>query len=1165
MKRTFDHSAPEQTTDGALTGPRYWRSLDELAETPGFKEQIAREFPEGADNLNGVDRRRFFKLMAASFALGGVGLATGCRRPEQHILAYGKSVEHIIPGLPLYYASAFPIRRNAIPVLAETHQGRPTKIEGNPSFASYGGATNAIVQASVLDLYDPDRATTHTVRGAAASPAQIQDLLAAIGAEARAARGAGLVFLAESSGSPTRERLVARLQRELPEALWAEYDAVRDEPPAAAARAAFGRDGLKPLYRFAKAKRVVSLDADFFGAEAGAIGYTRDFAKARRAHTKDAEINRLYAVESTFTLTGSMADHRLRLASSHLLAFAAALHGAVTGSADFASLASGLQFKDQEKWLAECAKDLRDHRGQALVVAGSHLPAEVHALVYALNAALGAIGQTVDFVAAPAPASAGIAEVAAALNSGSVKTLVVLGGNPAYNAPADLQFTAALARAGQVVRLGYHVDETSHAARSGAHIAAAHYLESWGDARTADGTIVPVQPMILPLFGGLSDIEVLARILGEGKADGYSLVYQTITAHNALGGTEGDKGFRQFLHDGFLAGSAYQVANPGLNAAGLRELLGAASSRALPVVGPDALEVRFFTDAKMDDGRFANNGWLQECPEPITKISWDNAILVSPRLGKELGIEPGGSLFQVARKETAAFTQGKERAFVGELTVNGRTLRGPIHIQPGLSNYTVAVALGYGRGITGRVGTGVGFDAYQIRTSDNLGFANGAKLSVVSGASYLLANTQEHWSMEGRDIVREANVDEFRTNPGFVAGMGMEAHSPAIYGDLTPEQFAKKSPAERAKITAERAATTPRGGSLMETPDFSGPQAFLDGVHQWGMSIDLNTCIGCNACVIACQAENNIPIVGKDQVLRGREMHWIRLDRYYSDGKLEAGAFGGPGNAELPEDPQVSLQPMTCQHCELAPCETVCPVNATVHDQEGLNTMAYNRCIGTRYCANNCPYKVRRFNFFDYNQRQLDKLYLGPLAPKGMPELVKMVKNPDVTVRMRGVMEKCTYCVQRIQQAKIAQKVKAGASADVTVPDGAFTVACAQACPAEAIVFGNVKDPQSRVSQLKALEQDYQVLGYLNIRPRTTYLGKLRNPNRAMPDYYELPLSRLEYKNKNYPAGMQGKDHGASPKHIGPGHGTPSRDSQTPNEDHKPHASLGKILFGGNS
>ncbi|MBC8011747.1 MAG: TAT-variant-translocated molybdopterin oxidoreductase, partial [Burkholderiales bacterium] len=623
MKRKFDHSASE-TNDQAATGRRYWRSLDELAATPGFQAQAAREFPEGSDNLNGVDRRSFFKLMAASFALGGVGLATGCRRPEAHILPYGKSVEHIIPGLPLYYASAMPLRRDAIPILAETHQGRPTKLEGNPTFAPYGGATNALVQASVLDLYDPDRATTHTIKGSATTAAQIHDLLAAIGADARSTRGADLVFLAEASGSPTRARLVAKLKTVLPAAIWAEYEPVTDQPPAAAAQAAFGRADVKPLYRFAKAKRIVSLDADFFVSEAGSLAYARDFAKGRKALTREADINRLYAVESTFTLTGSMADHRLRLASSHLLGFVAALAGQITGRDTFAKLAQGLTFDNQDKWLAACAADLLAHKGKSLIVAGSHLPAEVHAIVHALNVALDAVGNTVDFVSVPADSAVGITEVAAALTAGSVKTLVLLGGNPAYNAPADLGFAGAIAKAKQVVRLGYYVDETAAAAPSGVFLAAAHYLESWGDARTADGTIVPIQPMILPLFGGITELEVLARILDEEKTDGYSLVYQTISGLNALGGDEGDKGFRKFLHDGLLAGSAYPVTDVSISGSGLSQLVSSASSAPASVT-ETSLEVRFTFDTKVDDGRFDNNGWLQECPEPMTKIAWENA------------------------------------------------------------------------------------------------------------------------------------------------------------------------------------------------------------------------------------------------------------------------------------------------------------------------------------------------------------------------------------------------------------------------------------------------------------------------------------------------------------------------------------------------------------
>ncbi len=1105
MKRIFDHPAPSER---ALTGLQYWRSLDELAATPGFKQQLAREFPEGASNLDGVDRRNFMKLMAASFALGGLGLA-GCRRPEKNILPFGKSVEGIIPGLPQYYATAMPLRKSAIPLLAETHQGRPTKVEGNPTYAPHGGASSLLAQASVLDLYDPERATAHTSAGSVINAAAVNDLLAAIGTTYTASKGAGLAFLAEESSSPTRARLVKQLRRNFPQAVWAEYEPISDEAPAAAAQTVFGQS-VKPVYRFAKAERIVSLDGDFLSSESGSLHYAREFAKGRRVTKKDDPMNRLYVAESALTLTGSMADHRLRLASSHILAFAAALAEKVTGQASFAKLAQGLDAKPE--WLAECAADLLNHKGSSLVVAGAHQPASVHAIAYAINAALGNIGRTIDFVEVPASDATSISDLAAAIKAGSVKTLVVLGGNPAYNAPAELNWAGLQKSVSEVVRLGYYADETS--AHAGTHLAAAHYLESWGDTRTSDGTILPIQPMILPLFGGVTEIEVLARILGEAKTDGYSQVFATVTA---IAGGDADKAFRRFLHDGLLANSAYPVASVNFSGTGIAKLVNGAAAPTL--LSKANLEVRFVTDHKMDDGRFANNGWLQECPDPITKISWDNAILVSPRLGKELGIDPKGSLIQVARKEEADFDQGAENAHVFTLSVGGRTVRGPVHIQPGLSNYTVVVALGYGRTQSGHVGTGAGFSAYALRTSATPSFVTGATLTT-TGERMKLANTQEHWSMEGRDLVREANLAEYQENPGFVNSFGLESHSPSNLG----EEGTKMTPAQRA-------SQVPRGGSLYETPKF-------DGQHQWGMSIDLNTCIGCNACVVACQAENNIPIVGKDQVMRGREMHWIRLDRYYSNGAIDAGAFGGEGNKELPEDPQISLQPIACAQCELAPCEIVCPVNATVHDEEGLNTMAYNRCIGTRYCANNCPYKVRRFNFFDYNQRQLDSLYLGQLGPKGMPELVKMVKNPEVTVRMRGVMEKCTYCVQRILNGKIQHKVKtaqAGNPSDVVVPDGTIKTACQQVCPVESIVFGNILDPKSEVSLAKARAQDYALLGYLNIRPRTTYLGKLRNPNPKMPDYASLPQSRVEYNKKNHPAGHD--DHGGAGEHA-PAHGT---------------------------
>jgi molybdopterin-containing oxidoreductase family iron-sulfur binding subunit len=1089
MKRKVEHPEPSER---AMTGPRYWRSLDELAGTPAFKAALAREFPEGASGLEGVDRRQFMKIMAASFALGGVGLA-GCRRPEEHILPFSKSIEGAAPGLPVYYATSMPMRGWAIPLLAETHQGRPTKVEGNPGYAPHGGASTLLAQASVLELYDPDRAIAHTQDGKVIDGNAVKALLKGMSRRHLTTQGAGLAFLADASSSPTRSRLARTLRFRLPRAIWAEYEPVVDEPPVSVSRAFYGAN-VKPIYRFAKAKRIVSIDADFLLAEAGSLYYAREFTKGRRLTKKDDPMNRLYVAESGLTLTGTLADHRLRLASSAMLAFAAALAGKVTGDSSYDKAAQGLDPKALE-WIPECAADLLENKGECLVVAGSHLPDGVHAIVCAINQFLGNVGTTVEYIFATRSQSVGLGGLAAQIARGSIKTLIILGGNPVYNAPADLDWASLQKKVPDVVRLGYYDDETSALAKT--HIAAAHYLESWGDARTVDGTVVPVQPMILPLFGGLTQIEVMAAIMGFPNTDPYKLVYDTITG----GGPAAEVVFRNFLHDGLYQGSTFRALRVRYNPKALAGFL--AGAPALPEVSRDAIEVRFVADARVDDGRFINNGWLQECPDPITKISWDNAIQISPRLAKDLGIDsPADGLKQVARKDLAEFDKGRENAHVVELTIGTRKVVGPAHIQPGLANYTVIVPLGYGRSRTGRVGEGTGFNAYVGRESTAPHIATGAKIAL-TGRKMFLADSQWHWSMEGRDLVREGNLGEYQENPGFAKEVGLEAESPRPVLD----------PGLASMTPAERAAQIPRGNSLYVTPKF-------DGRHQWGMSIDLNTCIGCNACVVACQAENNIPIVGKEQVLRGRIMHWIRLDRYYSDGKAAAGAFGGEGNNEIPEDPQISVQPVACMQCELAPCETVCPVNATVHDDEGLNVMAYNRCIGTRYCANNCPYKVRRFNFFDWNMRSLDSLYLGPLGPEGMPELVQMVKNPEVTIRMRGVMEKCTYCVQRIERGKIEWKVKTaqeGHPEDVVVPDGTIRTACQQACPVEAIVFGNILDPESAVSKAKALGQDYPLLGYLNVRPRTTYLARVRNPNPKMPDYKELPLSRVENWNKNHP------------------------------------------------
>ncbi|HEY3757904.1 MAG TPA: TAT-variant-translocated molybdopterin oxidoreductase [Opitutaceae bacterium] len=1084
MKRKVIHPAPSER---AQRGPRYWRSLDELVDTPGFREHLEREFPEGASSIDGVDRRHFMKIMAASFAMGGVGLA-GCRRPETNILPYGKSVEGQIPGLPLYYSTSMPWRRHSLPLIAETHQGRPTKVEGNPGYAPHGGSSSLHSQASVLDLYDPDRAKDHTQNGQVLEVGDVNALLAKIGTDH--AGGEGLAFLAGFSSSPTRARLLGSLKSKFSKAIWAEYEAVSDDAPPEAARAVFGRD-VRPIYRFAAAKRIVSIDADFLNPEGQNLYHSREFAKGRRVKSREDNMNRLYVAESGFTLTGGAADHRLRLASSHMLAFASALASKITGDATFDRLAQGLDINPA--WVAECAADLAEHKGESLVIAGAHLPAGVHAIAHAINAALGNLGHTVEFVEVSEPAAASLADLAKAISGGGVKTLVILGGNPVYNAPVDLDWATLQKSVAQVVRLGYYVDETS--ALASVQLAEAHYLESWGDGRTFDGTVVPVQPMILPLFGGLTEIEVIARILGEADPDPHALVQATFAT--LPGGTE-PKAFEKFLHDGFLDGSAAATVSVEFNGGGIADLTNAAAK--YPALSQENLEVRFIPDFRIDDGRFANNGWLQEVPDPMTKVTWDNLILVSPKVGIALGIQSKGSVIQVARDDSNQFEKGIESSIIGELTVNGRTVRGPMHIQPGLSNFTVVVSLGYGRSASGHIGNGAGYNAYSVRTSDAPNFAIGGKL-VATAERRRMANVQQHWSMEGRDLVREANLSEFHEKPNFAQEEGMESETPPVLTE-----------SEASEPVEKQVTDIPRGNSLYSTP------AFKDHIEQWGMSIDLNTCIGCNACVVACQAENNIPIVGRDQVIRGRNMAWIRIDRYYSDGHASPGAFGGDGNREIPEDPQVSLQPLACVQCELAPCEMVCPVNATIHDDQGINVMAYNRCIGTRYCANNCPYKVRRFNYFDWNQRSLDSLYLGPLGPEGMPELVKMVKNPEVTVRMRGVMEKCTYCIQRVENGKIDWRVNSAREGDpgnVTVPDGYIKTACQQVCPVEAIVFGNILDPNSEVSQAKDRSQDYALLGYLNTRPRTTYLARLRNPNSRMPDYRSLPLSRVEHDAKS--------------------------------------------------
>ena len=1123
MKRTINH--PDMKQDQP-TGPKYWRSLDEMAAKPEFKEWLHREFPEGAAEAEGVNRRGFLKIMAASFAMAGMG-AAGCRRPEQKILPYSKQPEATIPGIPVYYTTSFPGAKDSLPLVVETHQHRPTHVEGNREFAAYGGSVNRFASASVLDLYDPDRLTSSYEGTRRISIERVKDILAGIPAKYAQTGGQGLAILAEPSSSPSRLRLKRVLMKKYPRLIWSEYSATGSNNPEIAAARLLG-NATRPLYHLDQADRILSIDCDFLDAEPGGVGMARAFSRKRRVRDQqDAKkMSRLYAVESAFTLTGGMADHRLRLSTGNMTTLLTLVTAEVleltNGDPRLARVlrerAEGLQV--DPKWIHECAVDLVEHTGHSAVLAGSHLPVEAHQLVIFLNDILKGTHKTVSYAVLPEGTPVGIRELASSITAGEVDTLLVLGGNPVYNAPADLNWKQLQKSVPDVIRFGYYYDET--AIECGVNIAATHYLESWSDGRTLDGTYVPVQPMILPLFDCFQELDVLARIAGMTETDSYTLVNATFAEQAGITG-DPVKAFQKLLATGFLPESAFDVLKSvQIRATSLQEsLLGTQlSARA---TSADNLEVRLVADNSVGDGVFNNNGWLQECPDPMTKLTWDNAILISPALAAHLGFDTkaGDFLIGGVSKKSANFKRGREESRVAELTVGGVTISGPVHIQLGLDDWTVIVPLGYGRGMVGRVGKGTGFNAYHLVHSGDGLLRRGGKLTLTE-KGYSLANTQEHWSMEGRAILREGNVKTYLEDKEFVAGTGMESHSPPVYGH------------DRDLSLQEKSLTTPRGGSSYETPDFGDPppnvnvwkdpeaRANFIPEQQWGMSIDLNTCTGCNACVIACQSENNIPIVGKEQIMRGREMQWIRLDRYYSSGDLEQNRHS------LPSDPQAAVMPVGCLHCEMAPCEQVCPVNATVHDRQGLNTMAYNRCVGTRYCANNCPYKVRRFNFFDYNKRNSREFYAGPLGTDEYKtdgaQLKAMQKNPDVTVRMRGIMEKCTYCVQRIEQAKIAQRVIARDSNNIKVPDGAIRTACQSACPTEAIVFGDISDPNSAVSMTKDNDRDYALLGYLNTRPRTTYLARLRNPNPAMPDYSKAK-SRIEYKSVQ----SVSVDHGGAP------------------------------------
>ena len=979
-------------------GRTYWRSLDQLADRDDFRRWLHREFPENAEELSAPSRRSMLKLMAASFGLAGL---TACRRPVEHIMPFSRGVEDLVPGKAVYYATSTTRGGVSTGLLVESNDGRPTKIEGNPKHPSSLGAASAFDQATVLGLYDPDRSKAVMHDGGLSSWDEFEAF--ARSHFASQGDGAGLWFLSEETQSPTMEGLRDEALRTFPKARWVEYEPLVSGEPTAGARIAFGRPAAA-RHHFDKADVIVSLDCDFLGQDSETTIPVREFSRRRRVSSEADSMNRLYAAEAQYTMTGAMADHRLRVRVGDTAALMVALARELKllPSVKLKILNNGVS--KQDKWVAAVARDLEHNRGLGLVVAGPRQPAPVHALAHWINEVLGNVGQTVSYTepAGDAGGPRGIAELAKAMAAGEVGTLVMLGANPAYDAPADLKFAESLEKVPVSIHLGIDVNET--AALATWHLPRAHDLEAWGDGRAHDGTVTFQQPLIEPLYDGRSAMEVLALASGNRDHKGYDLVrnfwfaqWAGPTAENSPEQPEAaaatEKRWRRCLHDGLLPDSARPAIQVSVDRAAVKQ-----AASALRLAGPADLEVAFYADSCVWDGRFANNGWLQEAPDPMTKLTWDNAALLSPATAESLGVETGD---------------------VVAIEVAGAAVEMPMWVQPGHADNAISLALGYGRTRAGRVGNGVGHSAYPIRTSAGMGFRSGASMRK-TGRRHVFASTQEHHSMEGRPLVREATLGEYAEHPEFAA----EAveHPPLL--------------------------------SLYEEPSY-------DEGYQWGMSIDLNSCIGCNGCLVACQSENNIPIVGKQEVLNGREMHWIRLDRYYTGD---------------PEEPEAVAQPVNCQQCENAPCENVCPVQATVHSPEGLNDMTYNRCVGTRYCANNCPYKVRRFNYLDFHA--------------GIEESQQMAFNPNVTVRVRGVMEKCTYCVQRIQEKKIAARAEGR-----QVADGEIKTACQQTCPAEAIVFGNINDPESRVAKLKQQNRDYALLGELNTKPRTTFLAKLRNPN----------------------------------------------------------------------
>jgi MoCo/4Fe-4S cofactor protein with predicted Tat translocation signal len=1024
-----NRSAPAAQDPAA---PSYWRSMAEHDQSPEFRASIESEFSEPLEQLppDSPGRRRFMQVMGASFSMAGLA---GCRWREDKIVPMTRRPEGVIPGTTSRYATAMELHGSAVGLQAVSYDGRPIKIEGNSLQSDSLGAASAYHQASVLNVYDPDRSDSVSEKSGdkrqvstfeafdKAAKEQIKKL--------RANRGEGLRVLSERSSSPTLAGLQQRWQEAFPLAKWVVYEPVASSGRPAGTALAFGKPH-RVHYNFTEAKVIVSLDGDFVSMASfpNALANARGLIHGRVPD--DGEMNRLYVIESYFSITGATGDHRLALRSEQIKAVAAFLDAEISAkAAPLPELGAGQPKPNAEflndpkvaKFLGAVVKDLLANIGKSLVVAGLHQPAEVHALVERINVVLGNQGRTVTYTEDAPESVTSDAEALKALTeemaAGRVSTLFVLGGNPAYDAPSDVAFGAALEKVPFSARLGLYEDETSQVATW--HVPAAHYLESWGDARAYDGTVSIVQPLIAPIFGGRSSIELIAKLLGD-ETKAYELVK---AQHKGL--LADDRRFRKAVHDGIIEGSAFDRVAPKLVAIAPIKLSDRETAGA---VQNGQFELRFVPCPKVFDGRFANNAWLQELPESISKLAWDNGAFVSVATAKTLGITDGDVL---------------------TLAVGGRTVDVACIVAPGQADGSIKVALGYGRTHAGRVGgkvgtdiTPVGGNAYLVRTSASPFFVGGLDISS-KGPGKRLANTQDLYAMDqiGLDgiaqrlpeLVREAPLEEFKKEKDFAKHLVHQPHDLNLWVDPV---------------------------------SYEG--------HKWGMAIDLNKCIGCSACVTACQAENNIPVVGQENVAMGREMLWLRIDRYYRGD---------------PNEPELRFQPMPCQQCENAPCEQVCPVGATMHSHEGLNDMVYNRCIGTRYCSNNCPYKVRRFNYFNYN---LDVIGITPYTPTEDPKmkLKSMVFNPEVTVRSRGVMEKCTFCVQRIQNVKIPAK-----NAHRAIEDGEIKTACQETCPTDAIVFGDLNDPKARAGKLQKLERAYQLLGEFNNRPRVQYLARITNPN----------------------------------------------------------------------